>query len=284
MGCKSSDKPKPKHRKGLWSPEEDQRLRNYVLKYGHGCWSSVPINAGLQRNGKSCRLRWINYLRPGLKRGTFSTQEEETILTLHRLLGNKWSQMAHHLPGRTDNEIKNYWHSYLKKKVMKAEGHGSNSTTPCSSSPNSHNMQPLDSPIKAGMQIPCYESLEFLEKVSTDLDQSIPQMFQSPNRSSFPKIMFAEWLSLDSFATTSEADACRGGLQENPSFGHSFVHGYPLDEDPFYHNSISEVSASDVFMSQFKLHDQSTANEFIDFSSGDDVCSVFNMNSDIIYI
>ncbi|KAJ6672067.1 MYB DOMAIN PROTEIN 55 [Salix viminalis] len=50
MGCKSSDKPrqkqKLKHRKGLWSPEEDQRLRNHVLKHGHGCWSSVPINAG----------------------------------------------------------------------------------------------------------------------------------------------------------------------------------------------------------------------------------------------
>uniref|UniRef100_A0A803PQL9 Uncharacterized protein n=1 Tax=Cannabis sativa TaxID=3483 RepID=A0A803PQL9_CANSA len=45
MGCKSQDKPKPKHRKGLWSPEEDLRLRNFVLKHGHGCWSSVPIKA-----------------------------------------------------------------------------------------------------------------------------------------------------------------------------------------------------------------------------------------------
>jgi transcription factor MYB, plant len=45
--------------------------------------------AGLQRNGKSCRLRWINYLRPGLKHGMFTLEEEEKIMGLHSLLGNK---------------------------------------------------------------------------------------------------------------------------------------------------------------------------------------------------
>ncbi|KAK4431501.1 Transcription factor LAF1 [Sesamum alatum] len=119
MGCKPLEKLKQKHKKGLWSPDEDQKLRNYVLKHGHRCWSSVPANAGLQRNGKSCRLRWINYLRPGLKRGAFSLDEQETILTLHQILGNKWSQISHYLPGRSDNEIKNYWHSCLKKRVSK---------------------------------------------------------------------------------------------------------------------------------------------------------------------
>ncbi|XWS42272.1 hypothetical protein CRYUN_Cryun16bG0000700 [Craigia yunnanensis] len=108
---------KQKLRKGLWSPEEDEKLLNYITKHGHGCWSSVPKLAGLQRCGKSCRLRWINYLRPDLKRGAFSQLEENLIIELHAVVGNRWSQIAAQLPGRTDNEIKNLWNSCIKKKL-----------------------------------------------------------------------------------------------------------------------------------------------------------------------
>ncbi|CAL5208732.1 unnamed protein product [Lathyrus oleraceus] len=111
---------KQKLRKGLWSPEEDEKLLNYITKHGHGCWSSVPKLAGLQRCGKSCRLRWINYLRPDLKRGAFSQQEENLIIELHAVLGNRWSQIAAQLPGRTDNEIKNLWNSCLKKRLRQS--------------------------------------------------------------------------------------------------------------------------------------------------------------------
>ncbi|CAK9328947.1 unnamed protein product [Citrullus colocynthis] len=104
-------------RRGRWTAEEDDKLKKYIEVYGEGSWRSLPKNAGLLRCGKSCRLRWINYLRTDLKRGNITPQEDETILKLHTTLGNRWSLIAGHLPGRTDNEIKNYWNSHLSKKI-----------------------------------------------------------------------------------------------------------------------------------------------------------------------
>lgn len=104
-------------KKGPWTPEEDQILISYIQKNGHGNWRALPKQAGLLRCGKSCRLRWTNYLRPDIKRGNFSKEEEEAIIQLHEMLGNRWSAIAARLPGRTDNEIKNVWHTHLKKKL-----------------------------------------------------------------------------------------------------------------------------------------------------------------------
>ncbi|KAI3824365.1 hypothetical protein L1987_05823 [Smallanthus sonchifolius] len=105
-------------KKGPWTDEEDQKLIKHIQKHGHSSWRSLPRLAGLNRCGKSCRLRWTNYLRPDIKRGKFSHEEEQTILHLHSILGNKWSTIATRLPGRTDNEVKNYWNTHLKKKLI----------------------------------------------------------------------------------------------------------------------------------------------------------------------
>ncbi|PKA58852.1 Myb-related protein Myb4 [Apostasia shenzhenica] len=98
-------------------PEEDMLLVAHIRKHGHGNWRALPKRAGLLRCGKSCRLRWVNYLRPDIKRGNFTKEEEATVINLHQLLGNKWSKIASYLPGRTDNEIKNVWNTHLKKRL-----------------------------------------------------------------------------------------------------------------------------------------------------------------------
>ncbi|XP_031479945.1 transcription factor MYB60 [Nymphaea colorata] len=106
-------------KKGPWTPEEDVILVSYIQEHGPGNWRSVPTNTGLMRCSKSCRLRWTNYLRPGIKRGNFTPHEEGMIIHLQALLGNRWAAIASYLPQRTDNDIKNYWNTHLKKKIKK---------------------------------------------------------------------------------------------------------------------------------------------------------------------
>ncbi|KAM1441560.1 hypothetical protein ACFXTO_009658 [Malus domestica] len=111
-----------KLRKGPWLEEEDERLTTVVNLKGNRRWDALAKESGLRRSGRSCRMRWLNYLRPNIKHGQITIIEKKTILQLHQRWGNKWSKIARALPGRTDNEIKNYWRTHLKKKTQIPDG------------------------------------------------------------------------------------------------------------------------------------------------------------------
>ncbi|MED6225136.1 Myb- protein [Stylosanthes scabra] len=117
--CNSSQDPEV--RKGPWTVEEDLILINYIANHGEGVWNSLAKAAGLKRTGKSCRLRWLNYLRPDVRRGNITPEEQLLIMELHAKWGNRWSKIAKHLPGRTDNEIKNFWRTRIQKHIKQAE-------------------------------------------------------------------------------------------------------------------------------------------------------------------
>ncbi|KAJ4961352.1 hypothetical protein NE237_021262 [Protea cynaroides] len=105
------------YKKGLWTVEEDKILMDYIRVNGKGRWNHIAKVTGLQRCGKSCRLRWMNYLSPNVKKGDFSEDEDDLIIRLHNLLGNRWSLIAGRVPGRTDNQVKNHWNTHLSKKL-----------------------------------------------------------------------------------------------------------------------------------------------------------------------
>ncbi|XP_062016289.1 transcription factor RAX2-like isoform X2 [Rosa rugosa] len=136
-------------KKGPWSPEEDSKLKEYIDKYGTGGnWIALPQKAGLKRCGKSCRLRWLNYLRPNIKHGEFSEEEDRIICTLFTSIGSRWSIIAAQLPGRTDNDIKNYWNTKLKKKLRDMQTH---MAPPSLTTSQSHRSKPPPFPVSSSL-------------------------------------------------------------------------------------------------------------------------------------
>ncbi|CAL1357763.1 unnamed protein product [Linum trigynum] len=136
-------------KKGPWTPEEDILLVSYIQEHGPGNWRAVPTHTGLLRCSKSCRLRWTNYLRPGIKRGNFTDHEEKMIIHLQALLGNRWAAIASYLPERTDNDIKNYWNTHLKKKLSMMNNSDSSSPSASPSTSSSANSSISSSSRKA---------------------------------------------------------------------------------------------------------------------------------------
>ncbi|KAK6922229.1 SANT/Myb domain, partial [Dillenia turbinata] len=219
--------------KGAWSKQEDQKLIDYIRKHGEGCWRTLPQAAGLLRCGKSCRLRWINYLRPDVKRGNFTEDEEDLIIKLHALLGNRWSLIAGRLPGRTDNEVKNYWNSHLRRKLMNM-----------GIDPNNHRL-----------------SQGILRPQNTENNTSSGATSFSGAKVKKPYICKPVKSTHDDVDQVSDAGSC---LEDDPS---------PSLPDLNLHLTITTIQANNSHLHKICLKDEDTKqNEFITDTSRDNEC------------
>ncbi|ERN20440.1 transcription factor MYB6 [Amborella trichopoda] len=162
---------------GPWTPEEDEVLAAYIGSEGEGRWRTLPKHAGLLRCGKSCRLSWMNYLRPCVKRGRIGADEEDLILRLYRLLGNRWSLIAGRIPGRTDNEIKNYWNTHLSKKLI-SQGIDPRTHKPLLSSPPP---DPLQIPNNKDVISPIIESSRIPQNPNPSTSFPLENPLPNPN-------------------------------------------------------------------------------------------------------
>ncbi|KAK2972367.1 hypothetical protein RJ640_014425 [Escallonia rubra] len=101
-----------------WRVEEDALLRAYVKQYGPREWHLVSqrMSTPLNRDAKSCLERWKNYLKPGIKKGSLTEEEQRLVICLQAKHGNKWKKIAAEVPGRTAKRLGKWWEVFKEKQ------------------------------------------------------------------------------------------------------------------------------------------------------------------------
>nr|BAJ17661.1 transcription factor GbMYB1 [Gynura bicolor] len=240
-------------RKGAWTTEEDMLLKNCIAKYGEGKWHLVPLKAGLNRCRKSCRLRWLNYLRPNIKRGDFGEDEVDLMLRLHKLLGNKWSLIAGRIPGRTANDVKNYWNTHIRSRSKQQEQEPKH---PESSQHTGHNTVTIfkPQPQTFSKTLSKFAGIASLEDdcLITSLNDGLHNAFNiSSNVVSSPKIMD---VGINEYWNTLFDDE---EMENDDNMGWLFGGSIANDE-------------------AFDIVDQKDGESLYDFSIGEEMCNILN--------
>ncbi|KAM7522399.1 hypothetical protein LguiA_012301 [Lonicera macranthoides] len=231
-------------KKGPWSPEEDAKLLEFMDKYGTGGnWIALPQKAGLKRCGKSCRLRWLNYLRPNIKHGEFSYDEDRIICTLYANIGSRWSIIAAQLPGRTDNDIKNYWNTKLKKKLMNMAMAPSTQyeIIPPQLPPSLLHQSPLS-------LSSCYTQTEpSIPQINLYNSSSLPtnynSLLQNPNYPSFKDGLHNFGVGEQSCSSSNGSSSCNVQIKQEEQMGFYWPNGL---EDQNYQSMVSGNSGSGI--------------------------------------
>ncbi|KAK4750432.1 hypothetical protein SAY87_003914 [Trapa incisa] len=250
-------------KKGPWTPEEDILLVSYIQKHGPGNWRSIPASTGLLRCSKSCRLRWANYLRPGIKRGSFTQDEENIIIHLQELLGNRWAAIASYLPQRTDNDIKNYWNTHLKKKLRRLQfgpGMEFDRSEDLRTTPRPQSMSNSKGQWERKLQTDIHKAKQDLYE-ALSLDKSNPLFTQRISKLKAPAVA-SDPSSNSTCSDPSSGMETGGGYQPSSSTYASSIHNIEKLLQGWTKTPYSSSSSSNTVSSQKDLTE--TQHEFQD--------------------
>ncbi|XVE70250.1 hypothetical protein DITRI_Ditri10aG0057400 [Diplodiscus trichospermus] len=290
-------------KKGPWSPEEDAKLKAYIEQHGTGGnWIALPQKIGLKRCGKSCRLRWLNYLRPNIKHGGFSEEEDRIICSLYISIGSRWSIIAAQLPGRTDNDIKNYWNTRLKKKLlgkqrkeqqsrrgnslkqdMKRSGNGDSMVPDNNQSPYWPELPMLAAPIPYSSQEQCIDSQASMRRLLIKLggrfgddDHVINDgttLHQFPNdSSSTDQQLYEQTVHMPSTSSSSPMDALNNNIGT-----HHFVNSHYTIDGANLHMLEGQSSFSSALQEMAYSNPQRL--DGMEFLYGEDIANNRALNS-----
>ncbi|KAJ3680833.1 hypothetical protein LUZ60_015322 [Juncus effusus] len=200
-------------RKGPWTEQEDSQLVCFVRLFGERRWDFIANVSGLNRTGKSCRLRWVNYLHPGLKRGRMTPQEERLILELHSRWGNRWSRIARRLPGRTDNEIKNYWRTHMRKKAQEMKKN--NILSPSSSSSS---LITCDHSLTSGPHFTEFSNMNLFQNGTLSCITSVCKAKENYNDESIINVYPIDqiWNEIEKSEAKTSGPTCQSQLESSP--------------------------------------------------------------------
>ncbi|KAG5225073.1 myb-related protein [Salix suchowensis] len=263
--------------KGAWTPVEDKMLLDYLKIHGEGKWTNIVRETGLKRGGKSCRLRWMNYLRPDIKRGNFSGDEEDLIIRMHKLLGNRWSLIAGRLPGRTDNEIKNYWHTTIAKKARgksKVDRKQIAPGSPSGAASSLKNQSSIESQCTTGVVAAAATTSQENSAQDHQLSGAMPQ-FTTSNLQYGAASNFKNQSTIESQCTTEVAAAASTLQSTDSNLQYDMPKTYEFESSSRGLASGGEDNSSDIMMYNDYMDDFSKilASDFTEFSGIHDIFS-----------
>ena len=183
MGDIQNSSGKQKKIRKLFSPQEDALLTKIMYQQPFETWIAVAEHLP-GRTARQCRDRWVNYLSPSNKNGPWTTEEDQLLTEKYIEHGPQWTTISKFFDGRSENNVKNRWYTYVKNRFQQTPSSKIHSSTPQPLKPERtmrhtiYSATPGPMPTVAPIlqaPVPNQQVQKTILPPITDFDQSIPK-------------------------------------------------------------------------------------------------------------